>query len=235
MYLKIFDDGLHLWNDLSLYFKFLLVVYVVSGSVLGYRYVFGTIMKYRVSKGLLPIRLKEFPVYQADRQRYAEIKNRCDNFINLTLNGQSSILRLSSSDINEMFLMGRSRSKASPGRHDYYKIEDERIIQTTIEWPEITRDGCYTQRREITFSQRQEDWIENSHFFNSQDHLLSSPKECYSNVRLRDSKIVSNVLGVTQYTGILKRTDPERYEEYARLTESFKEVKIKDNTLTFVS
>ncbi|WP_017325262.1 hypothetical protein [Synechococcus sp. PCC 7336] len=235
MYLEIYGIGRHLWNTLPAYGKLLLVIYTVSGSVLVYRYVFGAIMKYRVSKGLLPDRLKEFPVYQTSRQRYTEVKTRCNSFVALALNGHSSILRLSSSDINEMSLVGKSCSKTLPGRHDYYKIENGYIVQRRIEWPEMTRDGCCTTRREITFSKQGENWLENSYILNGQDRLFNNSKEYHLSVRLRDSEFISNILGGTRYTSILKRSDSEIYKEYMTLTKAFKEIKIEGDRLVFVS
>ncbi|WP_017325269.1 hypothetical protein [Synechococcus sp. PCC 7336] len=164
-----------------------------------------------------------------------QLKEKSQEFILSTLEGRSFILKLDSLDLNEMYLRGENRSKYLPGVHYYYEIVGDRIVELRIQWPETTKDGCYMSRREISFSRKDSDWIEESHYYYSQDHVLSFLKEQTLSLRLFESTFLAVSLGVTNVLALFKYHEPEEYRKFVCFTRSIKNIEIFDDCLVLTS
>ena len=90
--------------------------------------------------------LIDFPDHNSSEKAYVEAKNKIERFITLVLSSKPAKIELNEQEINDLHTKGTGINKNSLGKHLYYKISDENVIEYLLEYPVILSSKTYRKR-----------------------------------------------------------------------------------------
>ena len=138
-------------------FLFLVILLFLPSIINIFRLILTSILYREVKNGLnngkLTETIEDFPIHKTSLDAYLKSKYKVDNFIELLSKDQSAELILSQEELNDLCTKGEIVNKYIPGKHVYYQIKENKVVENVIEGPSVLPPNPYfTRTKEIYFS-----------------------------------------------------------------------------------
>jgi hypothetical protein len=174
-----------------------------------------------VNKGNPPETLKNFPVHQASPEQYLETKNKVNHFIDLLATDNKNIeLSLNENDLNNLYSKGITIDIYQPGRYFYYSIQEDYILEKTIEWPLFLVPKPYNTRKKIIY-------------FDRLKQHKKVGKEEFSTIPLSKFALILFIFGASRSPALLsyKFDETVEYQRALTLIGQLKKIEISNHFL----
>jgi hypothetical protein len=100
----------------------------------------------------IPKPLANFPEHETSLEDFEQVYEKVIAFRLALSQQQPASIYLSEKEINDLCLQGQNTDKLEPGRHAYFRVENNCIVEQLIEWPSFPGAGsCWLKITEIKF------------------------------------------------------------------------------------